>query len=90
MIASIAHTVGSIFQPVFHLFGWLLAFFYGLIPNYAVAITLLTIVIMGVLTPFTIKSTQVDEPRCRASSPRSRSFSRSTRDPRTARSSTRS
>ncbi len=58
MIASIAHTLGSVFQPVFRLFGWLLAFFYGLVPNYAVAITLLTIVIMGVLTPFTIKSTR--------------------------------
>ncbi len=58
MIASITHTIGSVFQPIFRLFGWLLAFFYGLIPNYAVAIILLTIVIMGVLTPFTIKSTR--------------------------------
>jgi YidC/Oxa1 family membrane protein insertase len=57
-MASITHTIGSVFQPIFHLFGWLLAFFYGLIPNYAVAITLLTIVIMGALTPFTIKSTK--------------------------------
>jgi YidC/Oxa1 family membrane protein insertase len=55
---SFAHTIGSIFQPVFHLFGWILAFFYGLIPNYAIAIALLTIVIMGALTPFTIKSTK--------------------------------
>ncbi len=57
-MSSLFHTVGSIFQPIFHLFGWLLAFFYGLIPNYAVAITLLTIVIMGALTPFTVKSTR--------------------------------
>jgi len=57
-MASIIHTVGSVFQPIFHLFGWILAFFYGLIPNYAIAITLLTIVIMGALTPFTIKSTK--------------------------------
>jgi YidC/Oxa1 family membrane protein insertase len=57
-MASITHSIGSIFQPVFHLFGWLLAFFYGLIPNYAIAITLLTVVIMGALTPFTIKSTK--------------------------------
>jgi YidC/Oxa1 family membrane protein insertase len=55
---SFAHTIGSIFQPIFHLFGWILAFFYGLIPNYAIAIALLTIVIMGALTPFTIKSTK--------------------------------
>ena len=61
MIASIAHTIGSVFQPIFRLFGWLLAFFYGLVPNYAVAIILLTIVIMGVLTPFTIKSHALDD-----------------------------
>lgn len=58
MISSISNDVRSVFQPIFHLFGWLLAFFYGLIPNYAIAIALLTIVIMGVLTPFTIKSTK--------------------------------
>jgi YidC/Oxa1 family membrane protein insertase len=55
---SFTHSVGTLFQPIFHLFGWILAFFYGLIPNYAVAIILLTIVIMGALTPFTIKSTK--------------------------------
>ncbi len=55
---SFTHTIGSFFQPVFHLFGWILAFFYGLIPNYAIAISLLTVVIMGALTPFTIKSTK--------------------------------
>jgi YidC/Oxa1 family membrane protein insertase len=55
---SFSHAVGGIFQPIFHLFGWLLALCYELIPNYAVAIALLTIVIMGVLTPFTIKSTK--------------------------------
>jgi YidC/Oxa1 family membrane protein insertase len=55
---SLTHSVGSLFQPIFHLFGWILAFFYGVIPNYAVAIILLTIVIMGALTPFTIKSTR--------------------------------
>ena len=57
-MASIIHTIGSIFQPIFRLFGWLLAFFYGLVPNYAISIALLTIVIMGALTPFTIKSTK--------------------------------
>ncbi|MDE3093341.1 MAG: membrane protein insertase YidC [Acidobacteriota bacterium] len=55
---SFIHSVGTLFQPIFKLFGWILAFFYGLIPNYAVAIILLTIVIMGALTPFTIKSTK--------------------------------
>ena len=55
---SFAHSVGSIFQPIFHLFGWILAFCYGLVPNYAIAIVMLTVVIMGALTPFTIKSTK--------------------------------
>lgn len=55
---SITHAIGSVFQPIFHLFGWLMAFFYGIVPNYGLAITLLTIVIMGVLTPFTVKSTK--------------------------------
>jgi YidC/Oxa1 family membrane protein insertase len=57
-MASFFHTIGTVFQPIFHLFGWILAFFYGVIPNYAVAIILLTIVIMGALTPFTVKSTK--------------------------------
>ena len=55
---SFAHDIGKIFQPVYDLLGRILAFFYGIIPNYAVAIALLTVVIMGVLTPFTIKSTK--------------------------------
>ncbi len=55
---SLSHDIGSIFQPIFHLFGWILAFCYGLIPNYAIAIVMLTIIIMGALTPFTIKSTK--------------------------------
>ena len=53
---AITHPIGQIFQPVFHLFGAILAFFYGVVPNYAFAIIMLTIVIMGVLTPFTAVS----------------------------------
>jgi YidC/Oxa1 family membrane protein insertase len=55
---SFAHDVGSIFQPIYDLLGRIMAFFYGIFPNYAVAIALLTVVIMAVLTPFTIKSTK--------------------------------
>lgn len=55
---SITHPFGELFQPIFHLFGLIMAFFYGLVPNYAFAIIALTIVIMGVLTPFTVKSTK--------------------------------
>src|SRR3954466_2430472 len=36
----------------------LLAFFYQLVPNYGIAIVLLTIVVMLILTPFTVKSTR--------------------------------
>jgi YidC/Oxa1 family membrane protein insertase len=55
---SFAHDVGTIFQPIYDLLGRIMAFFYGIVPNYAVAIALLTVVIMAVLTPFTIKSTK--------------------------------
>src|SRR5579863_2457881 len=55
---SFAHDIGKIFQPIYDLLGRILAFFYGLVPNYAVAIALLTLLIMGVLTPLTIKSTK--------------------------------
>jgi YidC/Oxa1 family membrane protein insertase len=55
---SFEHAVGGVFQPIFHIVGWLLALCYDLIPNYAVAIALLTVIIMAVLTPFTIKSTK--------------------------------
>jgi YidC/Oxa1 family membrane protein insertase len=55
---QVTHFFGTIFSPVFHAIAWLLAFFYGLIPNYIVAIVLLTIVIMGLLTPLTVKSTR--------------------------------
>src|ERR1035437_5451211 len=55
---KVTHFVGGIFQPIFHLVAWMLAFLYGLIPNYAIAIALLTVIIMGLLTPFTVKSTR--------------------------------
>jgi YidC/Oxa1 family membrane protein insertase len=55
---SISRFFGTIFQPIFHGIAWLLAYFYGLVPNYLFAIVLLTVVIMGVLTPLTVKSTK--------------------------------
>jgi YidC/Oxa1 family membrane protein insertase len=57
-MSSFKHDVGNIFQPIFHLFGIILAFCYGLVPNYAIAIVMLTVIIMGALTPLTIKSTK--------------------------------
>ena len=56
--SGVVHTIGSIFQPIFHGVAWLLAEIYELIPNYAVAIVVLTAIIMVALTPFTIKSTK--------------------------------
>src|SRR4051794_2527098 len=46
------------FQVIAKPMASLLAFFYQLIPNYGVAIILLTVVVMLILTPFTIKSTR--------------------------------
>jgi YidC/Oxa1 family membrane protein insertase len=51
-------SIGEIFHPLFELFGLILAGIYAVIPNYAVAIIGLTIVIMAALTPVTIKSTK--------------------------------
>ena len=56
--SGIVKAVSDFFHPIFTLFGWLLAQFYQFIPNYGVAISLLTLLIMGVLTPLTVKSTR--------------------------------
>ncbi|MHB8262168.1 MAG: YidC/Oxa1 family membrane protein insertase [Acidimicrobiales bacterium] len=53
----VASALGQIFQPIFKLFGDLIAFFYAIYPNYAVAITLLTLIVMIVTAPLTIKGT---------------------------------
>jgi YidC/Oxa1 family membrane protein insertase len=50
--------IGKVFHPVFELFGLILAGIYSVIPNYAIAIFGLTIVIMLALTPVTVKSTK--------------------------------
>jgi YidC/Oxa1 family membrane protein insertase len=55
---SLFASIGKIFHPLFELFGLILAGIYSVIPNYAVAITGLTILIMLALTPVTIKSTK--------------------------------
>src|ERR1700722_19590668 len=56
--ASITSDIGSIFHPLFGLFAQVLAFFYSLIPNYIIAITLLTILVMILTAPLTVKSTK--------------------------------
>ncbi|MGH9088709.1 MAG: YidC/Oxa1 family membrane protein insertase, partial [Acidimicrobiales bacterium] len=55
---SLFKTVGQIFHPLFVAIADILAYIYGLVPNYAAAIAILTVVIMAVLTPLTIKSTR--------------------------------
>lgn len=50
--------IGQILNPIFEVIAGLLAFYYGLIHNYAVAIALLTITVMIVLAPLTVKSTR--------------------------------
>jgi YidC/Oxa1 family membrane protein insertase len=50
--------IGEVFHPLFELFGLILAGIYAVIPNYAIAIIGLTLVIMLALTPVTVKSTK--------------------------------
>jgi YidC/Oxa1 family membrane protein insertase len=47
-----------VFDPFFDLFATLLSFFYDLVPNYGVAIILLTIAVMLLVTPLTLKGTR--------------------------------
>ena len=51
-------TIGQIFQPILRGIGDVLAFFYALIPNYPVDIALLTVAIMAILTPLTVRATK--------------------------------
>ena len=55
---SIGHSVSVIFHPLLVLFATILSTIYGVIPNYALAISALTLVIMAILTPLTVKSTK--------------------------------
>ena len=48
----------GILGPIANPLAAVLAFFYGLVPNYGIAIVLLTIAMMIVLTPLTIKQTR--------------------------------
>jgi YidC/Oxa1 family membrane protein insertase len=55
MLASI---LGQIGHPFYLAFAWILAGFFALIPNYAIAIALLTVVVMIVVFPITVSSTR--------------------------------
>lgn len=49
---------GKLLHPVYQLISAVLAFYYGLEPNYALAITLLTLTVMVLVVPLTVKSTR--------------------------------
>src|SRR5947209_10800404 len=49
---------GSVFDPLYTALGWVLAKLYDFIPNYAVAIILLTVAVRLVLYPLTVKQTK--------------------------------
>jgi YidC/Oxa1 family membrane protein insertase len=57
-VTMFASTLGQVFQPLFQAMAWLMALFYALVPNYAIAIALLTVVVMIVTAPLTVKSTR--------------------------------
>ena len=50
--------VGDIFHPLFIAIAAVLAWIYGIVPDYTAAIVILTVLIMALLTPLTIKSTK--------------------------------
>ncbi|MGC8463293.1 MAG: membrane protein insertase YidC [Acidimicrobiales bacterium] len=57
-MSSLTRDIGRIFQPFLKFVADVLAFFYSLVPNYPVDVALLTLVIMAVLTPLTVKGTK--------------------------------
>ena len=48
----------SMFEGFFQFVSGILAWFYSLIPNYGISIILLTVTVMAVITPLTLKSTK--------------------------------
>ena len=54
----LASTIGQIGHPFYVAFAWVLAAIYGVVPNYAVAIAGLTVLVMIVVFPITLKGTR--------------------------------
>jgi YidC/Oxa1 family membrane protein insertase len=54
----LASTLGQIFSPLFKAMSWLLAFYFSLVPNYIVAIAMLTITVMIISFPLNRASTR--------------------------------
>jgi len=57
-VVLLASSIGEIAHPFFIVFAWLIERFYSLIPNYAIAIGLLTLVVMVVVFPITRRATR--------------------------------
>jgi YidC/Oxa1 family membrane protein insertase len=57
-MSSLTHAIGGIFQPLLKLVADVLAWLYSIVPLYPVDVALLTIIIMAILTPLTVKSTK--------------------------------
>jgi YidC/Oxa1 family membrane protein insertase len=57
-VVVLASTLGQIFKPLYEAMAWIIAFFYAAIPNYAIAIALLTVTVMVITSPLTVKSTR--------------------------------
>lgn len=55
---SLFKAIGDIFHPLFIAIATVLAWIYSVFPDYTAAIVLLTLLIMALLTPLTIKSTR--------------------------------
>src|ERR1700744_568442 len=53
-----SNPISQIFHPFYILFAKVISFYYDLIPNYAVAIELLTLTVMVVVFPITLKGTR--------------------------------
>ena len=53
---SLIHVVGQLFHPVLVVVGTLLAALYAIVPSFGVAIVLLTLIVMGILTPLAVRS----------------------------------
>ena len=75
------------FDGLFEIVAQILSFFYDLVPNYAIAIALLTLLVMVITTPLTLKGTR-SMIQMQRLQPEMRSSRSSTRT--TARSSTKS
>src|SRR5579872_3568749 len=55
---SLIASIGSIFHPILGAMADIIAFFYRLVPDYSFAIAMLTILIMLLLAPVTLKQTR--------------------------------